>query len=52
MPRSPLAYLADSVDACNAIERYLGGADLPAYQANDLLRSAVERQLILVGEAD
>ena len=51
MPRSLLAYLADVVDACEAIERYMAGVDLDAYRANDLTRSAVERQLITIGEA-
>ena len=51
MPRSPLAYLADIVDACRAVERFMTGVDLQAYRANEVTRSAVERQLILIGEA-
>jgi uncharacterized protein with HEPN domain len=51
MPRSPLVYLADIVDACQAVERFTAGVDLEAYRASELTRSAVERQLILIGEA-
>jgi uncharacterized protein with HEPN domain len=51
MPRSPLASLADIVDACEAIESFLEGIGPDAYRASHLTRSAVERQLILIGEA-
>ena len=51
MTRRPLAYLADIVDACEAIESFLAGVDLDAYCAAHVIRSAVERQLILIGEA-
>ena len=51
MPRSSLAYLADVVDACGAIASFLQGVDLAAYRATPLTRSAVERQLLIIGEA-
>jgi len=51
MPRSPLVYLLDVVEACAAIERFTAGVDLDAYEAAEMTRSAVERQLILIGEA-
>ena len=51
MPRSPLAYLLDIVEACAAIESALSGRDIGAYRANRLVRSAVEREFILIGEA-
>ena len=51
MPRSPLVYLADIRDACRAVERFTAGVDLQAYRADELTRSAVERQLIIIGEA-
>jgi uncharacterized protein with HEPN domain len=51
MPRSPLAYLADIMEACAAIESALSGLDLGAYSANRLVRSAVECEFILIGEA-
>lgn len=51
MPRSALAYLADIVEACEAIESVLDGVDLAAYQSNRAIRSSVEREFILIGEA-
>jgi uncharacterized protein with HEPN domain len=51
MPRSPKAYLADIVDACHLIGRFLVGVDLDAYLASDEKRSAVERQFLIIGEA-
>jgi uncharacterized protein with HEPN domain len=51
MPRSPLAYLLDIIEACAAIENALSGLELDAYRANRLVRSAVEREFILIGEA-
>ncbi len=51
MPRSPLAYLADISAACEAIEGFLGEANLETYAASAVVRSAVERQPILIGEA-
>ena len=51
MPRSTLAYLADIVGACEAIARFLDGVEYAAYRGAELTRSAVERQLILIGEA-
>lgn len=51
MPRSPLAYLNDIVVCCDAIAETLDGADLTAYASNRTLRSAVERELTIIGEA-
>ena len=51
MPRDARAYLADIVEACDAIERAVRDLDLAAYQANRLVRSSVEREFIIVGEA-
>lgn len=51
MPRSVAAYLADIVDACDAIVAMLRDVDLAAYQANRQVRSAVEREFIIIGEA-
>jgi uncharacterized protein with HEPN domain len=51
MPRSVLVYLADITGACEAIARFLADVDYAAYREAELTRSAVERQLIVIGEA-
>lgn len=51
MPRDERAYLADIVESCDAIENAVRGLDLAAYQANRLVRSSVEREFIISGEA-
>lgn len=51
MPRSILAYLSDIVEACDAVAVTLEGVDLPSYEATRTLRSAVERELTIIGEA-
>ena len=51
MPRSVLVYLADITGACEAIARFLAGVDNAAYRETELTRSAVELQLIVIGEA-
>jgi uncharacterized protein with HEPN domain len=51
MQRDARAYLQDILDACAAIESALTGLDFEAYRANRLVRSAVEREFIIVGEA-
>lgn len=51
MPRSPSAYLADIIDACDAIAAALHGVELSRYESDRLIRSAVEREFILIGEA-
>lgn len=51
MPRDPLAYLSDIVDSCDAISAALTGLDLEAYQRSRLVRSSVEREFIIIGEA-
>ena len=51
MPRDQRAYLADIIVACDAIASAVRGLDVAAYQANRLVRSSVEREFIIVGEA-
>jgi uncharacterized protein with HEPN domain len=51
MPRSTAAYLADVIDACDAITEVLAGVDLTTYSKRRPIRSAVERELTIVGEA-
>ena len=51
MPRSVGAYLADVVAACDAILEVLSGVDLPTYCDRRPIRSAVEREFTIIGEA-
>ena len=51
MPRDVRAYLADVIDACDAITRAVHGLDLNGYEADRLIRSSVEREFIIIGEA-
>ena len=51
MARSPLAYLSDIVESCHAIETALRGVDLATYGSNRLIRSAVESEFTIIGEA-
>jgi len=51
MPRDVRAYLADIVESCDAIEAAIESLDLEAYLENRLVRSSVEREFIIIGEA-
>jgi uncharacterized protein with HEPN domain len=51
MPRDERAYLVDIVESCAAILFAVRGLDLTAYQGNRLVRSSVEREFIITGEA-
>lgn len=51
MPRSPLAHLYDIIDCCAAIETAMHDVDLATYKGNRLVRSAVEREFTIIGEA-
>jgi uncharacterized protein with HEPN domain len=51
MPRSVAAYLSDILDACASIDAILSGVDLETYSRTREKRSAVERELIIIGEA-
>lgn len=51
MPRDPRAYLSDVIDACDAIGVALENVDLEGYRQSRLIRSAVEREFITIGEA-
>ena len=51
MPLDAKAYLADMSAAANQIAAFTSGTTYTDYLANDLLRSAVERQFEIVGEA-
>jgi uncharacterized protein with HEPN domain len=51
MPRDPRAWLADIVAACDLLIEVTRGKTFTDYAGNPLLRSAVERQFEIVGEA-
>lgn len=43
--------LTDAINACTAAEGFVAGLTFGQYESNLLLRSAVERQLEILGEA-
>lgn len=49
--RDPRAYLEDIERACGLVLRFSAGHSLATYEADEMLRSAVERQFQIVGEA-
>lgn len=55
MPRKPpkddTVYLADMLMAAKAVSAFVAGKTLDEYRRDLLLRSAVERQIEIVGEA-
>jgi uncharacterized protein with HEPN domain len=51
MPTDDPALLRDMLDACDRIARFVAAKTLEDYRADDLLRSAVERQIQIIGEA-
>jgi uncharacterized protein with HEPN domain len=51
MPHDALAYLSDVIESCDAITVALLGMDLDEYKRNRLVRSSVEREFIIIGEA-
>jgi len=51
MPRDVRAYLADIVESCDAINVAVRDLDLARYQGNRLVRSSVEREFIIIGQA-
>lgn len=51
MPRDPRAWLADIVAACDLLIQFTTGKTFTDYAADPLLRSAVERQFEIAGEA-
>ena len=51
MPRSREAYLQDIIDACDTIDLALARVDTDGYLADRVIRSAVEREFIIIGEA-
>jgi uncharacterized protein with HEPN domain len=51
MPPDPRTYLWDARQAAERVAGFVAGRSWSEYEANLLLRSAVERQLEIVGEA-
>lgn len=51
MERDARAYLWDVQPAADTIGRFIGGLDEVGYTGNALVRSAVERQFEIIGEA-
>ena len=51
MRRDAPAFLRDVIEACDAIASVLSGVEFDHYQATRLLRSAVEREFTIIGEA-
>jgi len=51
MPLDAKAYLADMIAAAERISAFTSGKTYEDYLANDLLRSGVERQFEILGEA-
>ena len=51
MPRDERACLADIIEACDAIVIAVSGLKLDDYETNRLVRSSVEREFIIIGEA-
>jgi uncharacterized protein with HEPN domain len=50
-PRDPSAYLSDILEAAAAIQEATGAIDEPTYTSTRLIRSAVEREFTIIGEA-
>lgn len=51
MARDLSAYLQDVIEACNSIEDVMNGVSLAEYRNKRAVRSAVEREFIIIGEA-
>lgn len=49
--RDPSAYLSDILEAAAAIQEATGSIDEATYTATRLIRSAVEREFTVIGEA-
>jgi len=51
MKREPIAYFEDIIEAGNSIVDFTHELDIQSYKENKLIRSAVERQFEIIGEA-
>ena len=50
-PRDPSAYLCDILEAAAAIQEATGSIDEATYSSTRLIRSAVEREFTIIGQA-
>ncbi len=51
MQREVAKYLYDVLKACRLIERFVIGKSFADYESDEMLRAAVEREFIIIGEA-
>jgi uncharacterized protein with HEPN domain len=51
LERRDAAYIWDMLEAAEAVRRYIAGYDLVRYEQDRQVRSAVERELEIIGEA-
>jgi uncharacterized protein with HEPN domain len=51
MKRDPRAFLSDVIEAGHAIQQAVAGINLDDYRNSRLIRSSVEREFIIIGEA-
>lgn len=51
MEHDPKGYIFDILQACNHINQFTAGKNFDEYTSDILLKSAVERQFAIIGEA-
>jgi uncharacterized protein with HEPN domain len=51
MRRDPKMYLADMLKAVNELQKFVDGRSLPEFRSDSMLKSAVQWQLAVIGEA-
>ncbi|MCL5734071.1 MAG: DUF86 domain-containing protein [Actinobacteria bacterium] len=51
MQREPRAFVEDILISCDAIAADVAGVDVESYLATRIIRSAVEREFMIIGEA-
>jgi len=51
MRHDPKAYLFDIKQACDEIKEFTRGMSLKEYSANSMVKAAVERKFLVIGEA-
>ena len=51
MERDPNTFLFEIVKSCHNIAAFTKGIDIETYRVDPLIKSAVERQFIVIGEA-